>query len=54
MNLGDCFVIVKGAVIECGWRRGADIHSTMRWIGFSLFCIEFGFHFKPPIYDCDG
>ena len=30
------------------WRRAAAPEAKVRWIGFSLFCIEFGFHFKAP------
>ena len=37
------------------WRRAAAGCGKVRWIGFSLFCVEFVFHFKIPwIYDCIG
>jgi hypothetical protein len=39
---------VKGAVIEGAWRWAAGALGKVRWVGFSLFCIEFGFHFKTP------
>jgi hypothetical protein len=40
------FEKIKGAVIEGVWRRAAGMLDKMRWIGISLFCVEFGFHFK--------
>jgi hypothetical protein len=40
--------IVMDAVIEVMWRWAAGGCGKIRWVGFSLFYVEFGFHFKAP------